>query len=529
MLINSLYSCSWGPVDDGADLRGPGRLAAAAMAACVHRVGRHHKGSIYVWAGGNGRTYGDNVNFDGYANRPETVAVGAIDDMATQAWYSEPGACLLVSAPSSGGSSGIVSSDPSGPAGLSTGRCTRSFGGTSAAAPAVAGVVALMLQAAPDLRWRDVQHILVHSAQPIALGDRREPWTRTADETLMHSHGYGFGLLNATTAVLLSSRWRPIDPKEALAYSTPILQGQDTWDRNHAQAQRQVPQPDAGTHDRAGGVDTTGYHDPGAPYAHGSAEKEQEARAEEKEQGEERVDGEPLAGEEEKEKSPEELNAEQNAEDLKKVVFFGTRYIAKKAVDVVKTMQAVSEEARLVREEAQRELQPNRVRILAHHGGVAVPPGFSAHFEWEWPAPWPNMGKDDDPEIVSLEHVALRLEARTPADRGMLRIWLCSPSGTCSLMAPAPRENDKHKAVSGQGWQFWTVRHWNERPRYDEDRTGHGPGTWSLRLTHTWPVDEHRAHRLRDLRVRHPEQVDVVVRWWQLEFRGTAEHPPTGL
>jgi uncharacterized protein YdiU (UPF0061 family) len=42
---------------------------------------------------------------------------------------------------------------------------TDSFGGTSSAAPLVSGVVALMLEANPDLTWRDVQHVLVNSAR----------------------------------------------------------------------------------------------------------------------------------------------------------------------------------------------------------------------------------------------------------------------------------------------------------------------------------------------------------------------------
>src|SRR5262249_54532457 len=39
------------------------------------------------------------------------------------------------------------------------------FNGTSASAPIVSGVIALMLEANPDLSWRDVQEILVRSAR----------------------------------------------------------------------------------------------------------------------------------------------------------------------------------------------------------------------------------------------------------------------------------------------------------------------------------------------------------------------------
>ena len=38
--------------------------------------------------------------------------------------------------------------------------------GTSAAAPLAAGILALVLEAAPDLTWRDVQHLVVWSSNP---------------------------------------------------------------------------------------------------------------------------------------------------------------------------------------------------------------------------------------------------------------------------------------------------------------------------------------------------------------------------
>ena len=43
------------------------------------------------------------------------------------------------------------------------GGCTSSFSGTSASAPMAAGVIALLLEARPDLTWRDVQVIFLFS------------------------------------------------------------------------------------------------------------------------------------------------------------------------------------------------------------------------------------------------------------------------------------------------------------------------------------------------------------------------------
>lgn len=575
-LINHIFTCSWGPLDDGADLRGPGPLATHAMEQCVYREGRQGKGSIYVWAGGNGRTTEDNANFDGYANRPETIAVGAIDDTGSQAWYSEPGACLMVTAPSSGGSSGIVTADPSGPAGLSTGQCTRNFGGTSAAAPSVAGVVALMLQAANDLGWRDVQHILVNCAQKIMYSDRREPWTQT-EAGYWHSHGYGFGLLNATCAVELAMTWTPLVPRESTVYSSPIVDAADSWDQvarermpfphkhvhkdseaesdyhdddeyTQEEVEARTPVFDSGedqessvhgnddddnnnkdteddrawkkAYDRAriqeGMLDTTGYHPVTGTPRHANPIGTKEALA-----------GDPTPGTH-GDKTIQEIRAERTESAVTSVALFGIRLAYHLGRKFYNSVEERAQIARELRKEARRALAPNQVRISeVNQRRVAIPPGFSAHFDWEWPLEDPTAGSHPSaaaaappPSVNRLEHVGLRLHADLPSGRGLLRIWLCAPSGTCSLMAQAPRKADRNQILDGNKWTFWTVRHWDESPYYLEDRTGHGPGTWSLRLSHTWPADPHKAHRMRDYRVRHPQQVDATIHWWQLEFRG---------
>ncbi len=52
-----------GPTDDGLRKEGPGTLLLAAMTEAITN-GRNGKGTIYVWAGGNGGAR-DNVNYDG--------------------------------------------------------------------------------------------------------------------------------------------------------------------------------------------------------------------------------------------------------------------------------------------------------------------------------------------------------------------------------------------------------------------------------------------------------------------------------
>ena len=59
-----IYSSSWGPNDDGETVDGPKSLAKEALERGINH-GRQSKGSIYVWASGNGGKKGDNCNCDG--------------------------------------------------------------------------------------------------------------------------------------------------------------------------------------------------------------------------------------------------------------------------------------------------------------------------------------------------------------------------------------------------------------------------------------------------------------------------------
>jgi len=93
--------------------------------------------------------------------------VGSVNNSGQRSIDSEQGANLLVSAP--GGEDckkhGIVTTDNTGSGGYSADDYTDCFNGTSAAAPMVSGVAALILQANPELGWRDVHAILAHSAK----------------------------------------------------------------------------------------------------------------------------------------------------------------------------------------------------------------------------------------------------------------------------------------------------------------------------------------------------------------------------
>lgn len=169
--IADVSSNSWGPSDDAATLAAPGSLTLQSLIDGTVS-GRNGNGIIYVWAAGNGGnpsapTADDDSNYDGYANNIRTIAISALGDNGQPAGYSESGANIVAAAPSNGGTNGITTTDVTGSAGYDATDYTPGFGGTSAACPIAAGVVALMLEANPNLTWIDVQHILITTSRTV--------------------------------------------------------------------------------------------------------------------------------------------------------------------------------------------------------------------------------------------------------------------------------------------------------------------------------------------------------------------------
>jgi len=217
--ILDIYSNSWGPTDDGARLEGPGPLTEAALLEGITN-GREGLGSIYVWAGGNGYD-ADNSNYDGYANSRYTIAVAASTNYGDRSPYSEAGANILVNTPSSGGSLGIITTDRTGSSGYGPENYYNNFGGTSASAPLAAGIIALLLEANPNLTWRDLQQILATTAEKNDPSD--SSWT-TNGAGYPVSHYYGFGRIDALAAVAAAETWVNVGPEvSAEDSSSPSL------------------------------------------------------------------------------------------------------------------------------------------------------------------------------------------------------------------------------------------------------------------------------------------------------------------
>ncbi|KAJ7256538.1 kex protein [Mycena haematopus] len=209
----SIYSCSWGPPDNGKSMEGPGYLINKAIVNGISN-GRGGLGSIYVFASGNGAAHGDQCNFDGYTNSIYSVTVSAVDYKGLHPYYSEPCAANMIVAYSSGSGKSIVTTDKG------ANSCATTHGGTSAAAPNAVGVFALTLEARPDLTWRDIQHLCVLTARQINKDD--PDWEATAVPGRFYSYKYGFGALDAYEYIKAAKNWTVVNPQ--VWFTSPTIQ-----------------------------------------------------------------------------------------------------------------------------------------------------------------------------------------------------------------------------------------------------------------------------------------------------------------
>ncbi len=168
--------------------------------------GRGGLGTNVVFAAGNGREQGDDVNHHSLQNSKYVIAVAATDEAGKYTYFSTPGAAVLVSAPGWN----ISSTDRTGTAGYINGDYVGGLAGTSYSAPVVSGLVALMLDANPNLGYRDVQEILAYSSRNSDPGNAGWVFNGAGNWNgggLHFNNNYGFGLVDAHAAVRLAETW----------------------------------------------------------------------------------------------------------------------------------------------------------------------------------------------------------------------------------------------------------------------------------------------------------------------------------
>ncbi|KAJ1076850.1 hypothetical protein K5549_010168 [Capra hircus] len=221
-----IYSASWGPTDNGKTVDGPRELTLQAMADGVNK-GRGGKGSIYVWASGDGGSY-DDCNCDGYASSMWAISINSAINDGRTALYDESCSSTLASTFSNGRKrnpeAGVATTDLYG-------NCTLRHSGTSAAAPEAAGVFTLALEAKAHQRlafglsnglvasgnihvvlgltWRDMQHLTVLTSKRNQLHDEVHQWRRNG-VGLEFNHLFGYGVLDAGAMVKMARDWKTV-------------------------------------------------------------------------------------------------------------------------------------------------------------------------------------------------------------------------------------------------------------------------------------------------------------------------------
>jgi len=246
--------------------------------------GRDGKGAIYIKSAGNDRVHRVdetirpywNANLDPDQVERYIIVVGASKADGSYAVYSTAGANLLVNAP--GGyiqmpylevdQHMVVTTDLTGEshgydyrgsngidyhfdtAGNENYDYTNRMNGTSAAGPIVSGVAALMLEANPELTWRDVRYILATTAKKNGgylytnssdcLLDKTGYCMNAAGHSF--SNTYGFGRTDAQAAVELAVGWTNLAEEER-DYNGNVSDAysyNDSSDENLAKAERNI-------------------------------------------------------------------------------------------------------------------------------------------------------------------------------------------------------------------------------------------------------------------------------------------------
>ena len=239
---------SWGSTQNFINVISPTYLAQIASAVSTKRSG---KGTIFVQSAGNnyrvsvgGGLYRvGNSNFDGLKSTSYTLVVGALDSADSSTSTSSTGSNLWLSA--YGGGDGattpaILTTDRAGcNNGLSISIATKNtfesgsnpfnsncnytsaMNGTSSAAAMVSGATALMLEANPNLSWRDVRHIYATTSVKVnpSISSVENPnvaspsghvwqqgWVENAAHYSFHNR-FGFGKLDVDAAVAMAKTY----------------------------------------------------------------------------------------------------------------------------------------------------------------------------------------------------------------------------------------------------------------------------------------------------------------------------------
>lgn len=207
-----IINCSWGTIDVLDE-------AIEDVLSEVAEEGRGGKGTFIIFSTGNEGS----LKLGKEAALPFVISVGAIESNGKRAGYSTYGKKLDFVAPSN-----FVSLDLVGKDGFE--EAEKGFvAGTSFSAPVVAGCIALILEANPDLTRGQVLDILYATAKKVGTGKYKDDtfsyeYAYNVDESDPYNKKYtknvetGYGLIDVQAAIKKAKTF--IKPKESTTVYT---------------------------------------------------------------------------------------------------------------------------------------------------------------------------------------------------------------------------------------------------------------------------------------------------------------------
>jgi furin len=174
---------------------------------------------LYVWASGNGGGNDDDCSADGYVSHWDIISIGSVNHRGVTPYFMELCPSTMAVVYSGGqvtqGGEGESDSDDPGVRVVASdvrGKCTTTFQGTSSAAPLAAGALALVLEANPDLSYRDVMHLIARTARIPNIEDK-EGWVVNGAGYHVNDK-YGFGVMDVSQMLQEAQTWQNVGDRQ---------------------------------------------------------------------------------------------------------------------------------------------------------------------------------------------------------------------------------------------------------------------------------------------------------------------------
>ncbi|XP_065070424.1 proprotein convertase subtilisin/kexin type 6-like isoform X4 [Rhopilema esculentum] len=197
--INDIYLCSFGLSSS------PGYVEEPIKAALKNATekGRGGKGSIYMFAAGNAGMFNASCGLDEYVTSVYTIAISVVTGKNVLSRQDEACPCIHAVTYARDLSLGLKYPHDRMPSSALQNKCKENSGASSGANAVAAGIIALVLQANPNLGWRDVQHLIARSS----CSQFSSVQWNTNKAGFKYSVNFGFGLLDADALTTNAKNW----------------------------------------------------------------------------------------------------------------------------------------------------------------------------------------------------------------------------------------------------------------------------------------------------------------------------------